>query len=298
MISTPDLVSAVSNAGGLGILGTGPIPPDLLRSLIGAVRSLTDKPFAVNLIHEDTAFGPLTTTAHVQVCVEERVDLVVFFWQLPETEWVEILARAGVPFLVTVGSTEMAERANKLPLAGLMLQGIEAGGHVRSELPLRELLRSVRDRNPDELLIGAGGLATAMDVRSAIKAGADAVCLGTRFVASEESNAHSEYKQRITRAKAADTVITSIFGPEWPDVPMRVIRNQATDGQLADRAIGVTDLLGQPYEMPPNSAVLPMRNTSGNFELMCLAAGQSVEGIEEVQSVQEIVHSLFNGWWT
>ncbi|MGW8369918.1 MAG: NAD(P)H-dependent flavin oxidoreductase [Gammaproteobacteria bacterium] len=296
MIATPELVAAVSNAGGLGILGTGPVPPEWLRSAIADVRSRTDKPFAVNLIHEMTAFGPLTTAEHIRVCVEEKVDLVVFFWQPPEAEWADSLGLADVPFVVTVGSAESAEVAVKLPLSGLMLQGLEAGGHVRSEMRLIELVKSIRDRYPDQILIGAGGLATAVDVSAALKAGADAVCLGTRFVASEEANAHAEYKERIARAKAKDTLITSIFGPEWPDVPMRVIKNQATDGRVADHPIGTTELFGQSYEMPPNSAVLPMRETTGNLDWMCLAAGASVEGIEQVKSVAEIVESLFGGW--
>lgn len=298
MIAMPELVAAVSNAGGLGILGTGPVPPEWLRSAIADIRSRTNKPFAVNLIHEMTAFGPLTTADHIRVCADEKVDLVVFFWQLPESEWADSLVRAGVPFVVTVGSPEMADDAAILPLSGLMLQGIEAGGHVKADMRLLELVQSIRDKYPDQILIGAGGLATAEDVNTVLKAGADAVCLGTRFVASLEANAHSEYQDRITRAKASDTTITSVFGPEWPDVPMRVIRNQATDGHNADHPVGSTELLGQTYQMPPNSAVLPMRNTAGNFDLMCLAAGESVEGIDKVQSVAEIVDSLFDGWST
>ena len=77
---------------------------------------------------------------------------------------------------------------------------------------------------------------------------------------------------------------------------MRVIRNQATDGRVADQPIGTTELFGQWYEMPPNSAVLPMRETTGDLDWMCLAAGESVDGIDKVQSVAEIVESLLEGW--
>ena len=297
MIATPELVAAVSNAGGLGILGTGPVPPEWLRSAIGDVRSRTDKPFAVNLIHEMTAFGPLTTDDHIIVCIEEVVDLVVFFWQLPEPHWVDQLQQANVPFIVTVGDSEAIQRAIELPVSGLMLQGIEAGGHVRSELPLRRLLQRTRTRYPEQLLIGAGSIANAEDVRQALEWGADAVCLGTRFVASAEANAHAENKDRIIRAKSSDTVVTEQFGPEWPEVPMRVIANKATQGHRVDAAIGTTELFGQSYEMPPNSAVLPMRNTTGDFDFMCLAAGQSVERIADVQPAAEIVEDLFSGWW-
>lgn len=297
MIATPELVAAVSNAGGIGILGTGPVPPEWLRSTIREVRSHTDRPFAVNLIHEDTAFGPLTTNEHVIVCAEEAVDLVVFFWQLPEAGWVKTLQNANVPFLVTAGSLEAVAQASELPLCGLMLQGMEAGGHVRSNLPLEELLKRTRDEYPEHLLIGAGGLANATDVRNALQWGADAVCLGTRFVASAEANAHAAYQQKIIDARAADTVVTQIFGPEWPNVPMRVISNRATRGESAGTPIGTTELFGQSYAMPPSSAVLPMRNTTGDFDLMCLAAGESVERIHDVRPAAEIVTRLFEGWW-
>lgn len=297
MIATPELVAAVSNAGGIGVLGTGPVSPEWLRSAIRDTRSRTSKPFAVNLINEMTAFGPLTSEEHVVVCVEEAVDLVVFFWQLPAASWVETLHKAGVAFIVTAGTVDAIENAMELPLSGLMLQGIEAGGHVRSELPLRDLLLATRSRYPERILIGAGGIADAGDVKNALDWGADAVCLGTRFVACTEANAHAEYQRRIVGATGADTVVTTQFGPEWPGVPMRVIANHATRGEVPTHPIGKTDLFGQAYELPPNSAVLPMRSTVGDFEQMCLAAGKSVEHIHDIKPAAEIVSELFEGWW-
>lgn len=297
MIATPELVAAVSNAGGIGTLGTGPVPAEWLQAAIRDVRKLTKKPFAVNLINERTAFGPLTTDDHVAVCAEEHVDLVVFFWQLPEPSWVDALQAANVPFVVTVGTIDAIEEAATLPLVGLMLQGIEAGGHVRSELRLEDLLLKARGRYPEQILIGAGGIADAEDVKKVLAWGADAACLGTRFVASVEANAHAEYQRRIIAARASETVVTEIFGPEWPGVPMRVIANRATHGDVSGCPIGNTVLFGQAYELPPNSAVLPMRETTGDFDMMCLAAGESVERIHNVQPVAEIVSQLFEGWW-
>jgi len=224
------------------------------------------------------------------------VDLVVFFWQLPEPDWVDMLGRAGIPFVVTAGTMDAIDEAAELPLTGVIVQGLEAGGHVRSEQSLRDLLQRTRKKYPDLMLIGAGGIASAADVRDALAWGADAVCLGTRFVASTEANAHAEYQRRIVAARARDTVMTEIFGPEWPGVPMRVIANKATRGESPDGPIGTTDLFGQAYEMPPNSAVLPMRNTSGDFDRMCLAAGESVERIGDVQPVAQIVAELFGEW--
>jgi len=122
------------------------------------------------------------------------------------------------------------------------------------------------------------------------------VCLGTRFVASAEADAHAEYQRRIVSARGSDTVVTEIFGPEWPGVPMRVIANKATRGESPSKSIGKTELFGLPYEMPCNSAVLPMRRTTGDFDRMCLAAGESVERIHDVQPAAEIVSQLFEGW--
>src|SRR5262245_40276418 len=93
-IATPPLAAAVSNAGGLGQLATGAAPPEILRKLINTTRALTGRPFAVNLIIETTAFGPLATDAHLRVCIEERVPAVVFHWAPPPVEWVRMLKEA------------------------------------------------------------------------------------------------------------------------------------------------------------------------------------------------------------
>ena len=93
------------------------MPPEFLRETIRDVRNRTSKPFAVNLIREDTAFGPLTTDDHVAVCIEEAVDLILFFWQLPTASWIDALQRARIPFIVTAGTTDVVELAVNLPLS-------------------------------------------------------------------------------------------------------------------------------------------------------------------------------------
>src|SRR5262245_50662692 len=96
MISGPQLVAAVTNAGGLGILGTGPLPAELLRSQIREIQRQTSGPFGVNLIIEQTAFGPASTPAHVDVCIEENVSPVVFFWNPPPDDWFARLKARGI----------------------------------------------------------------------------------------------------------------------------------------------------------------------------------------------------------
>jgi NAD(P)H-dependent flavin oxidoreductase YrpB (nitropropane dioxygenase family) len=141
---------------------------------------------------------------------------------------------------------------------------------------------------------------------AALALGAEGVCVGTHLVASREAYAHEEYKRCIVMATAADSVRTSIFGPEWPDQPMRVIRNRVVTewaGQDertppapdSPQFIGRTFLGGQEYPMPKFSAVLPTPETSGDFEEMCLAAGESAGLVKEVKPAAEIVREIMNG---
>jgi NAD(P)H-dependent flavin oxidoreductase YrpB (nitropropane dioxygenase family) len=293
MVTGPDLVAAVSNAGGLGILGTGPMPAELLRRIIAGTRSLTAKPFGVNLIVEETSLGPASTFEQVEVCIEAKISPVVFFWNPPCAAWLTALRDAGTRVWLTVSSVADARRAQVDGYDAIVVQANEAGGHVRAGESALGLWPAVRDAVGDMMMIAAGGIADGRTAAAAFMLGADAICMGTRLVASAECLAHPEYKSAIVRAQAADTTVTRLFGPEWPDAPMRVIRNQAlrdADRGIAEPGpIGQTILFGQRYEMPRHSAILPTRETSGSLEQMCLAAGAGVGLISSVESAGALV---------
>jgi NAD(P)H-dependent flavin oxidoreductase YrpB (nitropropane dioxygenase family) len=130
-----------------------------------------------------------------------------------------------------------------------------------------------------------------------------AVCVGTRLIATPEANAHVEYKRRVVAAGHGDVARTCIFGPEWPDAPMRVLRNRVVrewEGRDAQtpppsdppQIIGRTQLGPQGYAMPKFSAILPMPETSGDFDEMCLAAGESAPLTKEITSAGEVVTSM------
>lgn len=299
MISEPELAAAVSNAGGLGILGTGMMPPEVLRQYIARTRVLTDRVFGVNQIVETTTLGPLTTQDDLAVIAELRVSPVVFFWNLPPQDWLGGLRQSGAAIWQTVTSVEEAEAALAAGVDALMVQGREAGGHNRSLLSLTTLLPPIAERAGPCHVIAAGGIADAASASAAIASGADAVCMGTRFVACAESPAHPEWKRRIVAATADDTVITRLFGPEWPDAPMRVIRNRAVaraEGASAGAGpaapVGHTRLFGQTYDMPPASAVLPTTETTGDLDEMCLAAGASVGRVTGILDAAQIVREI------
>ena len=303
MIAEPRLVAAVSQAGGIGQLGTGPLPPRLLRGLIREVRAHTLKPFAVNLIIETTALGPATTDDHIAVCAEESAPIVVFFWKPPLERWVALLRKARCRVWITVGSVAEMSAALELDPDAIIVQGREAGGHVRATESLLTLLPRLSSIAAGRPLIAAGGIADGRAAAAAFAAGASAVCVGTRLVASEESAAHPEYKMRLVAAEPEDTVITTLFGPEWPDAPMRVLMNNAVRRALAPpverssapSTIGETTVFGRQYQMPLNSAILPTIHTHGDFDEMCFAAGAGLSFVSKVEPAAEIIRDIMDG---
>lgn len=301
-LALPPLAAAVSEAGGLGLLGVAPNPAPAMREMIREVRRRTARPFGVDLIVEQTAFGPCTTEEHIEVCVEESVPVVVFFWHLPPASWLARLRDRGCDVWVQVGTVEAAEEAAHLGASAVVIQGAEAGGHNRSTTGLFALLPRAVDRLAPLPVVAAGGIADGRGLVAALALGASAVLVGTRLVASCEANAHPEYKRRIVVSEAADVARTRLFGPEWPDQPMRVLRNRVVrewEGRgpgaappVEEGPIGRTVLFGQDYALPKFSALPPTPETSGDFEEMCLAAGESVGLVRAVQPAAEIVAEL------
>lgn len=304
-IATHELVAAVSNAGGLGLLGVGPMPPPAMQAMIAAVKGVTARPFGVDLIIANTAFGPSTTDEHIEVCVTEKVPIVVFFWNLPSADWVKRLTDAGVKVWVQVGSIERAKAAVELDANAIIVQGSEAGGHNHSGVTLFSLIPAIVDAIAPVPVIAAGGIVDGRGIAAALALGAEGVCVGTRFVACREANAHEEYKRRIVTAQTGDVTRTCIFGPEWPDQPMRVLRNRVVaewEGRgektppqpEPTEVIGKTLLGGHEYPMPKFSAALPTTETSGDFEEMCLAAGEGAGLIGAIKPAAEIVREMMN----
>jgi NAD(P)H-dependent flavin oxidoreductase YrpB (nitropropane dioxygenase family) len=297
------LVAAVGEAGGLGLLGVGPLPASALRKMIRGVRKQTQRRFGVDLIVETTAFGPLTTDEHLEVCIAERVPVVVFFWTVPAARWLDRLHAAETKVWVTVGSVAQAREAVRAGADAVLAQGTDAGGHVQSTRGLFGLVPAVVDAVAPLPVIAAGAIADGRGVAAALALGAEAVCVGTRLIASVEANAHVEYKRRLLAAGTDDVVGTRVFGPEWPDALMKVIRNRvvAETAGRDDRTpresppplpIGKTTLLGQEYVMPKYSAMLPTPETSGDFEEMCLAAGDAAGLVRDVLPVADIVRGM------
>lgn len=303
-VAGPALASAVSNAGGLGTLGTGPVPAAGLDQLIRATRSMTSGPFAVDLINATSGMGPFTTQEHIDVCADHKVPVVVFFWNCPQRAWVNQLHAAGTRVWMQVGSVAEAVEAHRLGADAIICQGTGAGGHNKSVAPTKQLVYGVRAALGYRVtLLAAGGIVEGRDVAHALAHGADGVWVGTRMVASTEAYAHAQYKQRIVHSSLRSTARTTLFGPEWQGQPMRVLRNRVVNmwsgredkvpqDETARQIIGTTVLGGQVYHMPKYSAIVPTCDTQGDFEEMCMPAGDGAPRIRRVQSAGSIIREM------
>jgi NAD(P)H-dependent flavin oxidoreductase YrpB (nitropropane dioxygenase family) len=296
MIARPPLAAAVSNAGGLGMIGCDVSPPDILNTMIRETKALTARAFGVDLI------GDFLSDDHIEVLACERVPLAVFFWSPPTRAQVGRLRAAGTEVWMQIGSVAEAAEAVALGIDGLVVQGAEAGGHNRSEASTMTLFPRVRSLYPELPLVAAGGIADGRSMAAALCLGADAVWCGTRFLAAEEANACEAYKRRVEAACVGDTAITGIYGPEWPDQPMRAILTDGLRAAIGREAEAVTEargevmgtvtLGGECVSLPRYSAILPMRDFEGDIEQACLTAGQSAGNIRAVLPAARIVREM------
>src|SRR5262245_13129789 len=189
--TAPSLAIAVCQAGGVGSLAAGPLPAEMVRGLIQAVRGTTDRPFNMNFI------SILVNEAQIQTCIDERVPIVSFHWGHPPQDFIVRLRDVGIKVWEQVGSVEAVKQAVEAGVDLIVAQGSEAGGHNYGGLPTFVLVPEVVDAVAPVPVLAAGGVATGRQVAAALMLGAAGVSVGTRFVASEEAFAHEEYKRRL-----------------------------------------------------------------------------------------------------
>jgi nitronate monooxygenase len=213
-----ELAGAVSAAGALGTVGIM-APSAFAVALTRAADLAPNRPVAANLL------VPFVRPAHVQACIAAGAAVVVFHGGLAP-RWFGSLRDAGIPVLCTVGSTAQARRALDAGADGLVVQGVEAGGHLMGQDSLGPLLPQVVELAGRRPVLAAGGVVDATDVRRVRAAGAVAAVAGTRFLLTDESRAHPGYKQRVVAAER--TLNTMLFGVGWP-LAHRVVANAATD---------------------------------------------------------------------
>jgi enoyl-[acyl-carrier protein] reductase II len=210
-----ELASAVSNAGGLGLIGSGSMYPDILRMHIQKCKKATIKPFGVNvpLLYPDIE-------KHMQIIVEEKVPIVFTSAGNPKT-WTPFLKQHGIKVVHVVSAVKFALKCVEAGVDAVVAEGFEAGGHNgREETTTMVLIPQVRDSITIPL-IAAGGIANGRQMAAAFALGAEAVQVGSRFVASVESSAHPAFKEAVLKAKEGDTQLTL-----KQLTPVRLIKNK------------------------------------------------------------------------
>ena len=171
--------------------------------------------------------------------------LAIFFWTLPTPAHVERLKRAAINIWMQVGRVAEAEQAAALGADALIVQGAEAGGHNRAEASTMTLFPRIRRRFPGLPLLAAGGIVDGTTMAAALVLGADAVWCGSRFLASQEADAHDAYKDHVLSADVGDTAMLSIYGPEWPNQAMRAIVNDGARVALGRESEAIADAESQ-----------------------------------------------------
>ena len=219
----PALASAVSNAGGLGMLALWRADAETMRKQIRETRALTSKPFGVNLNLE------FPQDERLEVCLAEKVPVISFFWREPGA-LVRRAKEAGAIVLQTVASANMARRAVESGVDVVVAQGWEAGGHVRGTVATLPLIPAVVDVVGTTPVVAAGGIADGRGLAAVLALGAAGAWIGTRFLASQEATIHPRYRERLLRATEDDTVfLEELFDVGWPKAPHRVLRNKTVE---------------------------------------------------------------------
>ena len=295
-LSGPDLVAAVSGAGGLGVLQAQLHPPQLLRKALQRIRSVTDKPFGVGFVlHFPCDEG-------MAICLEERVSVLWTFWGDP-SRFVAPAHAAGVKVFAQVGSVADARAVAASGVDVVVAQGVEAGGHVAGEVSTLALVPRVVDSIAPVPVVASGGLADGRGLAAALALGAEAGAFGTRFLATIEANAHPLYKDRLLAASEADTVRTILFGYGWSHAPHRTLRTkfveewvgreeEAQDQCPDERVIGHTRIAGQEMPVQRFLSIPPNRDTTGDIASMDLLSGQVVGLVGEIRPAADVVRQI------
>jgi enoyl-[acyl-carrier protein] reductase II len=274
------LASAVSNAGGLGIIGAGSMYPDILKEHLTKCKKATDKPFAVNLplLYPDI-------DKHIESCIEFKVPIVFTSAGNPKT-WTEVLKKEGIKVVHVVSSSKFALKSQDAGVDAVVAEGFEAGGHNgREETTTLCLIPKVKN-TIDIPLIAAGGIGCGRSMLAAFALGADAVQVGSRFVGSIESSAHSIFKERVLAATEGETRLSL-----KALTPVRLLENDfARRVLLAENACASKDEL---------EALLGRgRAKKGMFEGDMiegeLEIGQVSANFDELKSAADIVEELWS----
>lgn len=293
-VSERSLVSAISNAGGFGVLASGAMPPALLEEEIRQTRARTDRPFGVNLITMHPQLMDL-----IAICGQERVSHVVLAGGLPPAPAIAAIRATGARLLAFAPNLAVARKLLRSGVDALVIEGSEAGGHI-GPVSLAVLAQEILPALPEATIFAAGGIGRGAAIAALVEMGASGVQLGTRFAATRESVAHERFKAAFRRAPARDAVASVQLDPRLPVIPVRALRNAATEAfaakqreMIARLDAGEVSLAEAQLEIEHYWAgALRRAVVEGDVEGGSVMAGQSVGMVTAEETVAEVIESL------
>lgn len=295
-VSERNLVAAISNAGGFGVIASGSMSPELLSDEIGATRAMTARPFGVNLITLHPQLLEL-----IDVCTTHRVGHVVLAGGLPSSAAVNRIKQGGARVFCFAPALGFARKLVRMGADAIVIEGSEAGGHI-GPVSTGVLAQEILPHLGSVPVFVAGGIGRGEAMLAYLEMGAAGVQLGTRFVCAHESIAHPRFKQAFIRAAARDAVASIQLDQRFPVIPVRALHNPATD-RFAAMQRRVIDRFTR-GELSQKAAQLEIEHfwagalrravIDGDIEAGSLMAGQSVGFVTREQSVAEILEELMS----
>ncbi len=293
-VSNPQLVSAVCNAGGFGVLAGGNTPTDILINQFKETRELTNKPFGLNLVTVSPAYMP-----QLELLKDLRPSHVVFAGAVPKENEIAMAKDAGAKVLCFAPTKVMAKRMLKFGADALVIEGMEAGGHI-GHVSTMVLLQELLFTTPEVPVFVAGGVATGQMCAHLLLMGAAGVQFGTRFAIATESTVHDGFRNAFLRAKSRDAVTCNQIDSRLPIVSVRSLKNEGIDefSRLQVKLLHEIDegktTKEEALEQVEKFWMGALRRAAveGDIDRGSVMAGQSVGLVDKVQSVKEIIDEL------
>ena len=295
-VSENNLVSAISNAGGFGIIAAGSMNEDQLKEEILKTKNKTKKPFGVNLILMHPKIENL-----IEVCLDQKVDLVVFAGGFPKKRQIDKLKCKSIKTMCFATTNSIAKKMIDNGIEGLILEGNEAGGHI-GPVSINVLAQEILPEISDLPVFVAGGIGRGEIFLKFLELGAAGCQIGTRFVCSEESTAHINFKDIFIRSEARNCQISVKLDSRFPVIPVRAIENNASK-QFIEEQKNVLKLL-ENKKISLKDAQLKIEHfwagslkkavLEGDVDNGSLMAGQSVSMVKKIQPVKTILNEIVN----
>jgi enoyl-[acyl-carrier protein] reductase II len=293
-VSERNLVSAICNAGGFGVIASGSMSPELLSVEIAATKALTTAPFGVNLITLHPQLGEL-----IEVCTTHQVTHVVLAGGFPTGTLVRRIRDGGARVMCFAPALGLARKLVRMGADAIIIEGSEAGGHI-GPVSTGVLAQEILPHLTEVPVFVAGGIGRGEAMLAYLEMGAAGVQLGTRFVCARESIAHHRFKQAFIRAAARDAISSLQLDPRFPVIPVRALANPATERFIAIQRQVIDRFMRG--ELSQKEAQLEIEHfwagalrravIDGDIEAGSMMAGQSVGFVTREQTIKEILDEL------